>query len=60
MRSSIGGWVENSAPQPPPPPEMPEAFSDAGTLEATTIVDLTGPEPVLLREGRGDPAAFGL
>jgi len=32
----------------------------AGTLEATTIVDLTGPEPVLLREGRGDPAAFGL
>ena len=32
----------------------------AGTLEGTTIVDLTGPEPVLLREGRGDPAAFGL
>jgi tRNA threonylcarbamoyl adenosine modification protein (Sua5/YciO/YrdC/YwlC family) len=32
----------------------------AGTLEATTIVDLTGPEPVLVREGRGDPAAFGL
>jgi tRNA threonylcarbamoyl adenosine modification protein (Sua5/YciO/YrdC/YwlC family) len=32
----------------------------AGTLEATTIVDLTGPEPELLREGRGDPAAFGL
>jgi tRNA threonylcarbamoyl adenosine modification protein (Sua5/YciO/YrdC/YwlC family) len=32
----------------------------AGTLEPTTIVDLTGPEPVLLREGRGDPAAFGL
>jgi tRNA threonylcarbamoyl adenosine modification protein (Sua5/YciO/YrdC/YwlC family) len=32
----------------------------AGTLEATTIVDLTGPEPALLREGRGDPAAFGL
>jgi tRNA threonylcarbamoyl adenosine modification protein (Sua5/YciO/YrdC/YwlC family) len=31
----------------------------AGTLEPTTIVDLTGPEPVLLRQGRGDPAAFG-
>jgi tRNA threonylcarbamoyl adenosine modification protein (Sua5/YciO/YrdC/YwlC family) len=32
----------------------------AGTLEPTTIVDLTGPDPVLLRAGRGDPAAFGL
>lgn len=32
----------------------------AGMLEATTIIDLTGPEPVLVREGRGDPAAFGL
>jgi tRNA threonylcarbamoyl adenosine modification protein (Sua5/YciO/YrdC/YwlC family) len=32
----------------------------AGTLEATTVIDLTGPEPVLLRQGRGDPAAFGL
>ncbi|HEX8784821.1 MAG TPA: L-threonylcarbamoyladenylate synthase [Telluria sp.] len=32
----------------------------AGTLEPTTVVDLTGPEPVLLRAGRGDPAAFGL
>jgi tRNA threonylcarbamoyl adenosine modification protein (Sua5/YciO/YrdC/YwlC family) len=32
----------------------------AGTLEPTTIVDLTGSEPVLLRAGRGDPAAFGL
>jgi tRNA threonylcarbamoyl adenosine modification protein (Sua5/YciO/YrdC/YwlC family) len=32
----------------------------AGTLEATTIVDLTGPEPILVREGRGNPAAFGL
>jgi tRNA threonylcarbamoyl adenosine modification protein (Sua5/YciO/YrdC/YwlC family) len=31
----------------------------AGTLEPTTIVDLTGPEPVLLRQGRGDAALFG-
>jgi tRNA threonylcarbamoyl adenosine modification protein (Sua5/YciO/YrdC/YwlC family) len=32
----------------------------AGTLEATTIVDLSGTDPVLLRAGRGDPAVFGL
>jgi len=32
----------------------------AGTLEPTTVIDLTGSEPVLIREGRGDPAAFGL
>lgn len=32
----------------------------AGTLEPTTVVDLTGPSPELVREGRGDPAAFGL
>jgi tRNA threonylcarbamoyl adenosine modification protein (Sua5/YciO/YrdC/YwlC family) len=32
----------------------------AGMLEPTTIIDLTGPEPVLLRQGRGDAAAFGL
>lgn len=32
----------------------------AGTLEPTTVVDLTGPEPELVRQGRGDPAAFGL
>ena len=32
----------------------------AGMLEATTIIDLTGSEPVLVREGRGNPAAFGL
>ena len=32
----------------------------AGTLEATTVIDLTGDAPVLIREGRGDPAAFGL
>lgn len=32
----------------------------AGTLEPTTIIDLTGPEPVLVRQGRGDASAFGL
>jgi len=32
----------------------------AGTLEPTTVIDLTGPEPVLVRQGRGDAAAFGL
>jgi tRNA threonylcarbamoyl adenosine modification protein (Sua5/YciO/YrdC/YwlC family) len=32
----------------------------AGTLDPTTIIDLTGPEPVLVRQGRGDAAAFGL
>jgi tRNA threonylcarbamoyl adenosine modification protein (Sua5/YciO/YrdC/YwlC family) len=32
----------------------------AGTLEATTVIDLTGPHAVLVRAGRGDPAAFGL
>lgn len=32
----------------------------AGTLEPTTVIDLTGPEPELVRLGRGDPAAFGL
>lgn len=29
-----------------------------GTLEPTTVVDLTGDAPVILREGRGDPAPF--
>ena len=32
----------------------------AGTLEPTTVIDLTGPEPVLVRQGRGDASAFGL
>jgi tRNA threonylcarbamoyl adenosine modification protein (Sua5/YciO/YrdC/YwlC family) len=32
----------------------------AGTLEPTTIIDLTGEEAVVVREGRGDPAVFGL
>jgi tRNA threonylcarbamoyl adenosine modification protein (Sua5/YciO/YrdC/YwlC family) len=32
----------------------------AGTLEVTTVIDLTGPAPELVRAGRGDPAVFGL
>ncbi len=30
----------------------------AGTLEPTTVVDLTGERPVVMRVGRGDPAPF--
>ncbi len=35
---------------------------DAGAcpLEMTTVIDLTGNEPVLVRRGLGDPAPFGL
>jgi len=35
---------------------------DAGACaqEMTTVIDLTGAEPVLVRRGRGDPAPFGL
>jgi tRNA threonylcarbamoyl adenosine modification protein (Sua5/YciO/YrdC/YwlC family) len=32
----------------------------ACSLEPTTVIDLTGDEPVLLRQGRGDAAIFGL
>jgi tRNA threonylcarbamoyl adenosine modification protein (Sua5/YciO/YrdC/YwlC family) len=32
----------------------------ACSLEPTTVIDLTGDEPVLMRQGRGDPAPFGL
>jgi tRNA threonylcarbamoyl adenosine modification protein (Sua5/YciO/YrdC/YwlC family) len=32
----------------------------AGTLEPTTVIDLTGSEPALIRQGRGDAAAFGI
>jgi len=39
-----------------------QAVVDAGAcqLEPTTIVDLTGDEPELIRRGRGDPALLGL
>ena len=39
-----------------------QAIVDAGAcpMEPTTVVDLSGPEPVLMREGRGDPALLGL
>lgn len=30
------------------------------SMEPTTVVDLTGAEPVVVRQGRGDAAAFGL
>ncbi len=39
-----------------------QAVLDAGAcpLQPTTVVDLTGDEPVLVRQGRGDPARLGL
>jgi tRNA threonylcarbamoyl adenosine modification protein (Sua5/YciO/YrdC/YwlC family) len=39
-----------------------QAVVDAGACPAqpTTVVDLTGDEPVLVRVGRGDPALLGL
>lgn len=39
-----------------------QAVVDAGAcpMEPTTIVDLTGDEPILIRRGRGDPATLGL
>ena len=32
----------------------------ACSLEPTTVIDLTGAEPVLMRHGRGNPALFGI
>ena len=32
----------------------------ACSLEPTTVIDLVGEEPILLRQGRGDAALFGL
>ena len=38
------------------------AFMDAGScgIEPTTVIDLTGEEPELLRLGKGDPSLFGV
>jgi tRNA threonylcarbamoyl adenosine modification protein (Sua5/YciO/YrdC/YwlC family) len=39
-----------------------QAVVDAGAcpMQPTTVIDLSGDEPVLVRQGRGDPAALGL
>lgn len=39
-----------------------QAVVDAGAcpMQPTTVVDLSGDEPVLVRRGRGDPAMLGL
>jgi tRNA threonylcarbamoyl adenosine modification protein (Sua5/YciO/YrdC/YwlC family) len=39
-----------------------QAVIDAGAcpMQPTTVVDLSGPEPVLVRQGRGDARALGL
>ncbi len=39
-----------------------ELVIDGGAcgLEPTTVIDLTGEEPLLVRQGRGDPGPFGL
>lgn len=39
-----------------------DAVIDAGAcpMQPTTVVDLSGPEPVLVRQGRGDAGALGL
>ncbi|MEO6745093.1 MAG: L-threonylcarbamoyladenylate synthase [Caldimonas sp.] len=39
-----------------------QAIVDAGAcpMQPTTVVDLSGTEPVLVRAGRGDPALLGL
>ena len=42
--------------------EQVQAVVDAGACprQPTTMIDLTGDEPVLVRRGRGDPALLGL
>jgi tRNA threonylcarbamoyl adenosine modification protein (Sua5/YciO/YrdC/YwlC family) len=39
-----------------------QAVVDAGAcpMQPTTVIDLSGDEPVLVRRGRGDPATLGL
>jgi tRNA threonylcarbamoyl adenosine modification protein (Sua5/YciO/YrdC/YwlC family) len=42
--------------------KLVQAIVDAGAcpMQPTTVVDLSGDEPVLVRTGRGDPALLGL
>ena len=42
--------------------KLVQAVLDAGAcpLQPTTVIDLSGDEPVLVRQGRGDPARLGL
>ena len=42
--------------------KLVQAIVDAGAcpMRPTTVVDLSGPAPVLMRLGRGDPALLGL
>jgi tRNA threonylcarbamoyl adenosine modification protein (Sua5/YciO/YrdC/YwlC family) len=42
--------------------KLADLIIDGGpcTMEPTTVIDLTGAQPVLVRQGRGDPAVFGL
>ena len=39
-----------------------QGIVDAGAcpMQPTTVIDMTGPEPLVLRQGRGDPARLGL
>ena len=39
-----------------------QVIVDAGacSMQPTTVIDLSGAEPVLLRLGRGDPALLGI
>jgi tRNA A37 threonylcarbamoyladenosine synthetase subunit TsaC/SUA5/YrdC len=39
-----------------------QAVVDAGAcpMQPTTVIDLSGDEPVLVRQGRGDPATLGI
>ena len=39
-----------------------QAVVDAGAcpMQPTTVIDLTGPEPVITRVGRGEPSRLGL
>jgi UDP-N-acetylmuramate: L-alanyl-gamma-D-glutamyl-meso-diaminopimelate ligase len=58
------GNVVSRARLPDGSPKFPlmEAILDAGACaqEPTTVVDLTGAEPVVIREGRGSLATLGL